>query len=300
MQYVQLIYNPFAGQRVFGSRLDFVIDTFQKEGYDVRIRRTMSPEDFSDFFEGRDFSDCVAVLIAGGDGSFSKAVNAMKRKQMTCPVGVLPAGTANDFARHLGIPDSISEAVPVMARLDSRKVDLGEVNGTYFVNVCSGGLLTSISHSVDPELKNTLGVFAYYLKGIQQLHTLRGIPFRIKANNRIYEEDLFLFVVLNGSSAGGFNRIGEFASVKDGRLDFVGLRACPVNDMPIVFAKIMMGEHLNDKNVLYFQSEHIVIECLAEEKHPSVIDGEEGPLYPLDICVHKEELNVLINRKDRE
>jgi len=300
MRYVQLIYNPFAGQRVFGSRLDFVIDTFQKEGYDVRIRRTMSPEDFSDFFEGRDFSDCVAVLIAGGDGSFSKAVNAMKRKQMTCPVGVLPAGTANDFARHLGIPDSISEAVPVMARLDSRKVDLGEVNGTYFVNVCSGGLLTSISHSVDPELKNTLGVFAYYLKGIQQLHTLRGIPFRIKANNRIYEEDLFLFVVLNGSSAGGFNRIGEFASVKDGRLDFVGLRACPVNDMPIVFAKIMMGEHLNDKNVLYFQSEHIVIECLAEEKHPSVIDGEEGPLYPLDICVHKEELNVLINRKDRE
>lgn len=297
MKYVQLVYNPFAGQRIFGSRLDFVIDTFQKVGYEVRIRRTTSPEDFSDFFEDRDFSECAAILIAGGDGSFCKAVNAIKKNNITCPVGVLPAGTANDFARHLGIPESISEAVPIMARLDSRKVDLGEVNGKYFVNVCSGGLLTSISHSIDPELKNALGVLAYYLKGIQQLHTLKGIPFRIKANNRVYEEDLFMFLVLNGSSAGGFNRIGEFASVKDGRLDFVGLRACPINDMPFVFAKIMLGEHLNDKNVLYFQSDHIVVEYLGNEKHPSVIDGEEGPHYPLDIKVHKEELNVLVNRK---
>lgn len=297
MQYVQLVYNPFAGQRIFGSRLDFVIETFQKTGYEVRIHRTKSPDDFNDFFVGRDFSECVAILIAGGDGSFCKAVNAIKNNGIECPVGVLPAGTANDFARHLGIPESISEAVPIMARLDSRKVDLGEVNGKYFVNVCSGGLLTSISHSIDPELKNALGVLAYYLKGIQQLHTLRGIPFRIKANNRIYEEDFFMFLVLNGSSAGGFNRIGEFASVKDGRLDFVGLRACPINDMPFVFAKIMLGEHLNDKNVLYFQSDHIVVEYLGNEKHPSVIDGEEGPHYPLDIRVHKEELNVLVNRK---
>ncbi len=272
-----------------------MLEIFQNAGYELRIHRTMSPDDFSTFFEGKSFEGCDGVLVAGGDGSFNRTVNALRKNGIDVPVGVIPVGTANDFARHLGLPENIQEAVGILRKMDTKNLDLGVVNGQYFVNVCSGGLLINISHDIEPEMKNTLGKLAYYIKGVQQLPKFRSLKFRISANGKVYDEELFLFLVLNGSSAGGFNRIGEYASMKDGKLDFVGIKACPINDMPVVFAKIMRGEHLEDKNILYFQSDHIVIDYLEDEPIPSDVDGEPGPSYPLDIKVYPEALPVIIN-----
>lgn len=295
MSYVQLIYNPVAGQKVFKTRLDYMVEMFQNAGYELRIHRTVSNDDFSTFFKDKSFEGCDAIIVAGGDGSFNRTVNALKENNINVPIGIIPAGTANDFARHIGIPDSIQNAINVVAKLKYKKLDLGIANGRYFVNVCSGGLLTNISHDIDTELKNTLGKLAYYIKGVQQLPRFRSLKFRITTKDQTYEEDLFLFLVLNGSSAGGFNRIGEYASMKDGKLDFVGIKACPINDMPQVFAKILMGDHLEDKNILYFQSDYMVIECLEEEKLPSDIDGEPGPSYPIEISVAPEDIRVIVN-----
>lgn len=295
MSYVQLIYNPVAGQKVFRTRLDYAVEMFQNAGYELRIHRTVSNDDFTTFFEDKSFDDCEAIIVAGGDGSFNRTVNAMKLNDVNLPIGIIPAGTANDFARHIGIPDSIQNAINTVSKLKSKRLDIGKANDQYFVNVCSGGLLTNISHNIDTELKNTLGKLAYYIKGVQQIPRFKSLKFRITTRDEIYEENLFLFLVLNGSSAGGFNRIGEYASMKDGKLDFVGIKACPVNDMPIVFSKILLGDHLEDKNILYFQSNYMVIECLEEEQISSDIDGEPGPSYPIEISVLPEEVKVIVN-----
>lgn len=297
MKYIQLIYNPMSGQRTFKTRLDYMIEVFQKAGYELRVHRTMSNEDFSTFFDGRDFSDCQGIIVAGGDGSFNHVVNSMRRNDLDIPVGVIPAGTANDFAKHLGIPENLQDAIDVLAKGQTRLLDLGVVNGQYFVNVCSGGLLINISHQIEPELKSAFGKMAYYIKGVAELPKFRSLKFRITSGEKVYEEDLFLFLVLNGSSAGGFNRIGEYASMKDGMLDFVGIRSCPINDVPRVFTKIMLGEHLEDKDILYFKTDHVLVECLEEKPIPSDVDGEIGPKYPLDIKVLPESFNVFVNRK---
>lgn len=297
MKYMQLIYNPMAGQRTFKTRLDYMIDVFQKAGYELRVHRTMSNKDFSTFFDNRDFTGCEGILVAGGDGSFNHVVNSMRRNGLTIPVGVIPAGTANDFAKHLGIPENLQDAIDVLSDNNTRCLDLGVVNGQHFINVCSGGLLINISHQIEPEFKSAFGKLAYYIKGVAELPKFRSLKFKIHANGKTYEEDLFFFLVLNGSSAGGFNRIGEYASMKDGKLDFVGMRSCQINDVPVIFTKIMLGEHLEDKNILYFQTDHVVVESLETEKIPSDVDGEIGPEYPLDISVMPETLNVFVNRR---
>lgn len=294
MSYVQLIYNPVAGQKVFKSRLDYMIEMFQNAGYELRIHRTTGNDDFTTFFADKSLEDCEAVIVAGGDGSFNRTVNALKQNNINIPVGVIPAGTANDFARHIGIPDNIQNAINIVSKLKYKKLDLGKVNDQYFVNVCSGGLLTNIAHEIDTEFKNTLGKLAYYIKGVQQLPRFKSLKFRITTRDKVYEESLFLFLVLNGSSAGGFNRIGEYASMKDGKLDFVGIKSFPVNDMPNVFRKILMGDHLEDKNILFFQSDYMVIECLEEEKLPSDIDGEHGPSFPIEISVLPQDIKVIV------
>ena len=295
MRYVQLIYNPVAGQKIFKTRLDYMVEVFQNAGYELRIHRTSSNEDFTSFFEKKSFEHCEAIIVAGGDGSFNRTVNALKANKLDIPLGLIPAGTANDFARHIGIPDNIQEAINVVAKLKYKKLDIGLANDRHFINVCSGGLLTNISHDIDTELKNTLGKLAYYIKGVQQLPKFRSLKFRIKTKEKTYEEDLFLFLVLNGSSAGGFNRIGEYASMTDGKLDFVGIKACPINDMAVVFRKLLLGEHLEDKNILFFQSESMVIECLEEEDLPSDIDGEKGPSYPIEISVLPQNISVIVS-----
>jgi len=297
MRYIQLIYNPMAGQRTFKTRLDYMVEVFQKAGYELRVHRTMSYDDFTTFFDHRDFTDCEGIIVAGGDGSFNHVVNSMRKNKLYMPVGVIPAGTANDFAKHLGIPENLQDAIDVLAENNSRCLDLGVVNGKHFINVCSGGLLINISHQIEPEFKSAFGKMAYYIKGVGELPKFRSLKFRIKANEKVYEEDLYFFLVLNGSSAGGFNRIGEYASMKDGKLDFVGIRSCQINDVPIIFTKIMLGEHLEDKNILYFQSDHLIVECLEDEYIPSDVDGEVGPGYPLEISVLPEELDVFVNRR---
>jgi len=295
MSYVQLIYNPVAGQKIFKTRLDYMVEMFQNAGYELRIHRTVNSDDFTTFFKGRSFKNCEAIVVAGGDGSFNRTVNALKLNNLDIPVGIIPAGTANDFARHIGIPDNIQNAINVVSKLKYKRLDIGKANDRYFVNVCSGGLLIDISHNIDTELKNTLGKLAYYIKGVQQLPKFRSLKFRITTKEFIYEEDLYLFLVLNGSSAGGFNRIGEYASMTDGKLDFVGIKACSINDIPGVFTRILLGDHLEDKNILFFQTDYMVIECLEKEKIPSDIDGEPGPSYPIEISVLPEDIKVIVS-----
>ena len=147
------------------------------------------------------------------------------------------------------------------------------------------------------EFKNTLGKLAYYIKGVQQLPKFRKIRFRITRENEVIEDYFYLFLVLNGTSAGGFNKLGIDAQIDDGYMDFIGIKACTINDMAVLFSKILRGEHLQDKNIVFFQDNKFDIECLkgVESFKESDIDGERGPDFPLHIEVKRKALKVITN-----
>ncbi len=294
-KYVQLIYNPMAGARVFPTKIDYFIEVFQNKGYEVRVQRTKTAEDFSTCLLDKDLSECAAIIIAGGDGSVNQVVNSMMKNGIDIPLGVIPAGTANDFANHLNIPFNFSEAFENLSEMKVREIDVGRVNGEYFINVCCGGLFTNVSQNIDIELKNTIGKLAYYIKGMQQLPKFSRIRFRIKTENRIIDDYFFLFLVLNGSSAGGFSKLAKDAVLDDGYMDFVGIKECPLNYLPILFSKIITGDHLDDKNVEFCQIKKMDIECLEgiESFEESDIDGEKGPDFPLHIEVLNKKLKVI-------
>lgn len=297
MAYVQLIYNPMAGQRMFGEKLDAFVETFQRGGYEVRVKRTSRPEDFSEFFVDRDLEGCAAIIVAGGDGSVNQVLNGMVRHGHDVPIGVMPVGTANDFAKHLGLGENLLDTMERLAKIRVKEIDLGRVNDTYFINVCCGGLFSNISHDIDPEFKNTLGKLAYYIKGVQQLPKFKPMKLRIELPEETIVDDFYMFFYLNGSSAGGFSKLGMDAELDDGKMDLVAIKACPMGEVPVVFAKILQGIHFEDRNVIYRQSESVVIECL--DKHDkacmekSDVDGEPGPGFPLKIEVVNRKIKVL-------
>jgi len=296
MQYIQVIYNPMAGKREFANHLDYFLKLYQNQGYDVRIHRTNNVDDFANFFMNRDMSGCAAVMVAGGDGSINRVVNAMAKEGLRIPLGIIPAGTANDFAANIGMPTDLHKAIEALATLEVGYVDYAKINDAYFVNTCCGGLFSKVSQGVDIELKNTLGKLAYYIKGVQQLPTFNNIKLKITNDNGTIDNDFSFFLVLNGSTAAGLSHVCEGAKINDGKMDFIGIKACHITDVTKIFAKFLLGEHLTDKNVVFFQSDHITIECVDGPKgyEETDMDGEKGPMYPLKIEVLKQQLPIVM------
>lgn len=289
MKKARLIYNPFSGRRVFGNRLDIVIHKLQSGGYEVTPVRSTNIEDIYDSMKNAKDYDCI--IASGGDGTLNQVINAMMDNNVDVPIGILPSGTANDFANHLNIPIHTSEACDVILKNKIAEFDLGKINDRYFINVAAAGLLTDVSQKIDTNLKSTLGKMAYYLKGIEQIPNFRPIPIKINHDGEIINEMVYLFVILNGSSAGGF-KLAPDSTANDGLLNFVAIKACNIVELFNLFISMLRGEHLASNNVIYLKGRKFIIEC--NENVETDIDGETGPRFPLNVDISSKKLKVFI------
>ena len=283
MKKVKFIYNPYAGDNYIMDKLDEVIDVHQKHGYRVVPERLDEEHNMAvameDIHEG--YSQ---ILIAGGDGTVDILINYMMERDIRLPIGILPMGTANDYAKYIGIPKDISKALEKMFRLPPMKMDVGKINDKYFINVASTGLLTDVSQKTHRELKNAIGKLAYYIKGLEQIPTFRKIPVKFTSEEKKYDGDMYALLVFNGRTAGNLD-FAYKSKANDGLLDVILIKASFKEIVPLL-AKMLRGDHLEDPvGLLYFQTKELFIET-TDELIVSDIDGERGPDFPLHIqCI---------------
>lgn len=295
MKKLKLIYNPFSGSKTFRFDLDICTTIFQQYGYEVHLFRTLKQGDIETHIQEMP-KDYDIVVISGGDGTINILLNAMMKNNVQIPIGIIPSGTANDFATFLGLKvGQTEECCRIIATTKPKKIDVGLVNGeSYFINVCAGGLLTNVSQTVDTDVKNVLGNLSYYLKGVEQLPNFSKIPFRITTSNQVIEEKLYLYMVLNSAGTGGFEKLAPDASITDGMFDFIGIRAKPVVELPILLLKILTGEFTSDSGVVYLKDSHFKIECLEDsfKIRQCTLDGEQGPYMPIEVQTLPQAVSV--------
>lgn len=285
MKKVKFIYNPNSGDKSILSKLDYIIDIHQQNGFTIFPYRIEREKDVAVAFNDFQNDNYDHILIAGGDGTVDSVINAMYKNNIKLPVGILPTGTANDFAKFLKIPFDIEEACRNTIKKSSKRVDIAKINDKYFVNVASTGLFTDVSKKTDTYLKNTIGKLAYYLKGIEELPNFRKINISIKSKEVKFNGEVYLLLVFNGQTAGNFKLAGE-ASVMDGLLDVIAFKTVPIRELLPLFIRVLRGEHLESDKVLYFKTKKVDITCTDEID--TDIDGEVGPSFPLTIeCVEK-------------
>ncbi|TDT60888.1 YegS/Rv2252/BmrU family lipid kinase [Fonticella tunisiensis] len=289
MKRAKLIYNPYSGDRSFRYELDQVLERMQAGGYELTIHRTMSVEDIYNTLKVSNDYDCI--LASGGDGTINHVINAMLKNGVDLPVGILPSGTANDFGGHIGIPKNIGKACDIITGGKISRIDLGIINDRYFVNVASAGLLTDVSQKIDINMKNTLGKLAYYIKGIEQIPNFRAIPIKIRHEGKIIEEMIYLFLILNGSTAGGF-KLAPDSTANDGMLNLIAIKACNIVELFNLFIRMLKGEHLGSNNIIYLKGKEFTIECSDDIE--TDIDGETGPSFPLNITVSPQRLRIFV------
>jgi lipid kinase YegS len=148
--------------------------------------------------------DCI--VAGGGDGTINEVFAAAYEAGLPaeCSLGILPLGTANDFAHSAGVPvRNLTTALRIAATVPPRLIDLGLVNGKPFVNLVSGGFGSRVTVETDPRLKRRLGGFAYVFTGVSRFAELSANRGRFRAEGFSWEGPFLALAIGNGRQAGG-------------------------------------------------------------------------------------------------
>lgn len=292
MKKVKFIYNPNSGERKITHELDKIIQIYQQYNYIVVPFRLCKSIPISDAFSDMEYN-YDHILISGGDGTVDLIVNAMKELNINTPIGILPSGTANDFAKAVNIPFDPEDAIEKIVNSKPKKIDIGKINDKYFINVASAGMFTDVSQKINPDLKNSIGKVSYYIKGIEEALYMRKFNIEVKSNEVEYNGDMYLMLIFNGKTAGNIN-LAYKAEVDDGLLDVIIVKKVLLPNMLPLFINILKGEHLegyNKNEILYFKTDKLKIDC--KDNLITDIDGEKGPDFPLEIECIKDGIQLL-------
>lgn len=292
---VKFIYNPAAGDRSVIRYLDNFFEKFQSAGFKLDVYRSMEEGDFRNGLD--DLSeDHKAIIIAGGDGSASNVINIMQQKNIELPLGIIPTGTANDFASYIGMSENIERSIDTILKWKIKEVDIGRVNDRFFLNVCAGGVISNIAHRTETEMKNRLGKVAYYLYGLKELTNIKPMTLKITTSQREISGKFLAFFIFNSKDAGGFKNIAQFASIDDGLFDLIAIESANIIKVSSVIADLLQGKNINNDNITYIQDDYFKIEKIDNDKaiDHCDIDGEKGPQFPLEIQLLPKALKIIL------
>lgn len=289
---VLFIYNPSSGDIPIGDYLDQIATLYQERGYYITLYRlSFSPSD-REIIDSIDDS-FAQLLIAGGDGSINYIVNLLKEYKKDIPLAVLPAGTANDFAAMLEMPQDIMEACRAILNGEEHPIDLGVVNGRYFVNVFSCGLFTDVSQKTPTIWKNNLGKIAYYINGIGDIPSFRKMKLSITTDAGEYEGKAVIFFVFNGRMAGTLP-IAYLSEYDDGLLDVLILKGDnPLDTMRTAIEYLPRMLRGKDYPVGIQHIRCRTLHAESSRNEPTDIDGQPGPSFPIDIHCAPSCLRVI-------
>ncbi|MEG0291619.1 MAG: YegS/Rv2252/BmrU family lipid kinase [Anaerovoracaceae bacterium] len=293
---VLLFYNPNSGNGLFKNNLDVIIGRFQDKGFQVVPVRAAKGLAIEDAMAEMDPDYYRQIIVAGGDGTINICVNAMIKNNIDLPLAIFPTGTANDFAYYFDLPQDIESMVDIAMGNHYTEADVGVCNDRYFINVAALGNLVDVSQKTDPNLKNTLGIFSYYLKGLTEVVNLKPLPVKLTTPETVFEETMFFMVVLNGISAGGFKKLSPNSEVNDGLLDVVLFRKMPIIDFAPLLFQILQGNHPENKHVLSFKTSELLIESPVDIS--TDVDGEHGEKLPIKLNVLNRRLKIFTAKDD--
>jgi diacylglycerol kinase (ATP) len=235
------------------------------------------------------------IVLGGGDGTLSSLLDPVLASGST--LGVLPLGTANDFARSLNLPLNVGEAAEVIAAGHVRHVDVGEVNGETFLNAVGVGLGPEMTRTMDAGQKSQLGVFAY---PVALLSVLRDAePFRatldIDGDRKVF--DCLQVTIGNGIHYGGGMTVSENARLDNGELSVLCIRKQPAWQLAGHAFHLRLGKADEDGDIEIFSGRRIRLE--TDRELEATADGEPVTTTPLDCRSQARALPVFAPGPDK-
>jgi YegS/Rv2252/BmrU family lipid kinase len=292
---ILLIYNPFAGHGHAQKILPEVESYFEQKKIDFELMTTDYHEHGIALTREADFEKYDVIVAAGGDGTLFEVINGYFQNPSTrrIPLGVLPIGTGNAFARDLDLDSTRwKEAIDIISLNKPRKVDVGKfiTHGQtyYFLNILGLGFVsdvTATAHKIKAigNLSYTIGVF-------HQTVFLNSFMAQIEIDGQPVERDCIFIEISNTRYTANF-LMAPNAEIDDGKLDVTILKKLSRIKLLKSFPKIFTGEHVHMEEVETYQARQIKI--ITDVPKILTPDGEVLGLTPLEVECLYQQVEVL-------
>jgi diacylglycerol kinase (ATP) len=282
-----------SGEQTFFEALDRLEELGVSLGATYAIRDPVRlPETVREVL--RESSEYRLLILGGGDGSVSSVVDFLAHHDVI--LGLLPLGTANDFARTLGIPADVEKACETIAGGKIVDVDLGLAGNNYYVNVASVGLSVGVTQALSPRLKRRIGALAYPTAAIRAF--LGHEPFSAKLtfpggdHEPVEYERLLQVAVGNGRFYGGGMVVAPQSGIDDRSLDIYAIEMGRHRDLFGVARYLKSGDFIRNDSVGHFRTGRVRLE--TDPELPVNVDGEVVTRTPQDFSVAHNALKVLV------
>jgi len=277
MKKLLFIVNPKAGKSAIKNDMLDIIVTFAEAGYEVTTYPTSGPDDA----EQKVITDgaCYDLIVcAGGDGTLENTVcGYMQMGDKKVPIGYIPVGTTNDFARSVGLSRKPAEAAVQIVNGEIKTLDIGKLDEKYFVYIAAFGLFTDVSYTTNQNLKKYMGHAAYVVEAVKNITDFH--PYNIKAqlDGALVTGEFIYVMITNSFSVAGFKiRGAKHVVLDDGKFDCLMVRMPhTVEELRQVLTAFLTND-IDDTNPMFYscKASKIVIEC--DDEIPWTIDGEFG------------------------
>lgn len=284
-----LIINPISGTGKKKGLPEMVQQKMSSLGYDLDIRFTTGRGDATRLAHEAVDKGLDAVLAAGGDGTVNETAQALCGSSVA--LGIIPSGSGNGLARHIGIPVNARASLDVIAEDNIVECDYGTVNSRPFFCTFGVGFDAAVSHAFAKQSRR--GLITYMKSALSQYLNYKPETYTISANGKVLTERAFVIACCNASQYGNNAYVAPDASIRDGLLDIVIIHQGSPIDTAMVGMDLFTG-YINKNTLIHsFRAPSAVI--YRNNEGPAHIDGEPMLLDDiLDVKCHHSGLRIFV------
>lgn len=253
------IINPDSGSRQGKKLIPRINELWEKANIAFEVYITKDHTDIAVGVSNAMLIEATEIIVAGGDGTILAIVNALDGYSI--PLGIIPCGTGNDFARSNGI--NLNSEKAILDILDPRitkKINIGKCNGSHFLNVASVGIDAAIVQQTQKVKKWIRGPLAYLISSIIEIIWYNPLDVTLTIEGECYHRTVELVAIANGKYYGGGMMIAPMADSADGCFDVVMIRSMKKFRLIRLLPTLYSGTHLRESEVEIFKSNRVQID----------------------------------------
>jgi len=265
--------NPVSGRMILTKYFADITRILHEADYSLDVRCTTQVGDACEIVK-KSAAENDIIICCGGDGTLNDIVNGVMAYGKPIDIGYIPCGTTNDFAASIGLTDNIIKATRDVVNGVPTTIDVGQFDSKYFAYVASFGAFTKSSYSTPQDMKNSLGHFAYILRGITELAHINPVSVTVTTESgEVHSGEYLVGFVSNSTSVAGIIKIDQkHVDMADGLFE-VMLVKFPKNilEFNTIISSVTAGKY-NNKFVDFFRAREITVQSQSPIQWS--LDGE--------------------------
>jgi diacylglycerol kinase (ATP) len=290
-----ILLNPNAGRGKARLVLREALGAMQRAGIEIDVQESRDAQHLLALARRAAAEKPDAIVSLGGDGTHHYVVNGIVGSQV--PLGIIPCGSGNDFAKGLGIPTQARGAAAVLRAGHTRRVDLGRVGNTVYGCIAGAGFDSVVTRYANERVRRLRGSWAYAWSIFRCLESYRPEPLEIVSDVQSFSGEVTFAVVGNNVSYGGGLHLTPRAKLDDGLLDVCIVPYLEKLELLRWIPSAYRGEHLRHPRIIYFQARKVSLSTTSRLELFG--DGEFMQELPATIEVVPRALPVIVPVRSR-